>query len=99
MIKPLALGAFALLLSACATDRECTQDASYRKASSVTPIRGTGELQLPESPSALRIPPISEAAKAAAAEPVSYGKGRRAGCLDIPPTLPPVEPEPAAPVK
>lgn len=93
-----ALSLLCLSLVGCATDRECTAEAKYRQAESIQVIQGTGELRLPESPSALRIPPLSEAARAAAAEPAEHGKGRRAGCLDVPPPMPPQEAEAATPV-
>lgn len=86
-----ALALLSLSLVGCATDRECTAQASYRQAESIPVIQGTGDLHLPESPSALRIPPLSEAAKAAAAEPLPRGKGRRGACLDVPPQMPPQE--------
>lgn len=94
------LALLSLSLVGCATDRECTAKARYRQAESIPVIQGTGDLHLPESPSALRIPPLSEAAKAAAAEPVARGKGRRGACLDVPPQMPPQEesaPPPPAP--
>lgn len=95
MTKMFALSILALLLTGCASGR-CDGDRRYLKAESVAPIRGTADLQLPESPAALRIPPLSDAARAAAAEPVATGGGRRSACLDMPPTMPAVEPEPAA---
>ena len=95
MMKMFSLAVLALLLAGCASGR-CDGDRKYLKAGSVAPIRGTADLQLPESPAALRIPPLSDAARAAAAEPLAAGGGRRSACLDMPPTMPPVEPEPAA---
>lgn len=89
-----ALALLALSLVGCATDGACTDKAKYREAESITVIQGTGDLRLPESPSALRIPPLTEAAQAAASEPVTHGKGRRGACLDVPPPMPPQEPEP-----
>lgn len=94
MIKLVPLAALSLLLVGCASGR-CGGDTDYKKAESVAPIQGTGDLQLPESPAALRVPPLSEAARTAAAQPIDNGGKRRKACLDVPPRLPPVEPEPA----
>lgn len=93
MTKVFSLVAVSLVLTGCASGR-CGGDTSYREAESIPVIQGTGELQLPESPAALRIPPLSEAARAAAAQPLEAGRGRRKACLDVPPRLPPAEPEP-----
>ena len=95
MMKLFSLSLLAVLLTGCASGR-CDGDRKYLKAQSVPPIRGTADLQLPESPAALRIPPLSDAARAAAAEPLASGGGRRSACLDMPPAMLPVEPEPAA---
>ncbi|MDP3858916.1 MAG: hypothetical protein Q8Q73_14260 [Stagnimonas sp.] len=94
MTKLFPLAVLALALGGCASGR-CDGDSRYREAESIAPIQGTGELLLPESPAALRVPPLSEAARTAAAQPVDNGGGRRKACLDVPPRLPPVEPEPA----
>lgn len=95
MMKMFSLSVLALLLTGCASGR-CDGDSKYLKAESVPPIRGTADLQLPESPAALRIPPLSDAARAAAAEPLPAGGGRRRACLDVPPRMPALEPEPVA---
>lgn len=94
MIKLLSLAVLALALGGCASGR-CSGDTSYTEAESIAPIQGTGELLLPDSPAALRVPPLSDAARAAAAQPVDNGGKRRKACLDVPPRLPPVEADPA----
>ncbi len=84
-------------LSGCAASSYCMDPQNYQKAKSVPSITGAEGLQLPESPSALRIPPTPE-------NPVAFGElykdadgDERARCLDTPPqmTLPP--PSPPAP--
>lgn len=83
-------------LSGCATTSYCIDEQKYQQAQSVPPIKGTEDMQLPESPSALRIPPPTE-------NPVAFGEiykeedgDERVRCLDTPPqmTLPPPAPPP-----
>jgi hypothetical protein len=84
-------------LSGCATTSYCVDEQKYQEAKSVPPIKGTEAVRLPESHSALRIPPPPE-------KPVAFGEiykdedgDERVRCLETPPqiTLPP--PAPAAP--
>ena len=83
-------------LSGCATSSYCTDELEYQEAKSVPPITGAEGLALPDSPSALRIPPPPES-------PVAFGEiykdaegDERAHCLDTPPpiSLPPPAPQP-----
>lgn len=84
-----------LLLSSCASYRRCAGTPAYQKEDSLpapAPVEG---LTIPDSPSALRIPPPP-------ADPAPYGKkvkdprgGSMYECLDVPPTLNP-PPPPAA---
>lgn len=85
MIRFLPILGLALILGGCATGPRCGEDDSYRQAQSIEPIHGIDGLQLPESPSALRVPPLTEAAKVAAETPV--GQGKRAACLSWPPEM------------
>ena len=83
MSKVVFVSFAALLLAGCASDSRCGSSTKYRKAQSITPIQSSGGLQIPESPSALRVPPLTDAAVAAASQPLS---GKRA-CLDMPPAI------------
>lgn len=96
-----AILAAAALLGGCAANSYCLEEFDYQKAQSVPPIRGTEGLAIPDSPSALRIPP-------AAPDTEPYGKkvkddkgDEKIVCLDRPPAMPPLaplpEPEPAKP--
>jgi hypothetical protein len=91
--------AAALALSGCALSSYCEGEMDYQRAPSVPPLHTAEGLQLPESGSALRIPPPP-------ANPVPYGEKYKDAdgddavrCLDRPPELArPAEPEaPAAP--
>lgn len=82
------------LLSACAGNQTCNvDDADYRKAAAIPPIQAAEGLNLPQSPSALKVPEITAAAKAAASQPYPR-KGKGTACLDYPPEI--VSPEPAS---
>jgi len=77
----------AALLSACSATSHCKGKLDYQEAPSVPPLAGVEALKLPESPSALRIPPPPE-------QPVAFGekyqneKGKeRYRCLDVPPRM------------
>jgi len=77
----------AALLSACASNQTCKQDASYRKAAAIPSIKPAEGLNLPSSPSALVVPEITpEAARAAAQQPMPK-KGKGTACLDYPPQI------------
>jgi hypothetical protein len=90
--------AAALALSGCALSSYCEGELKYQRAPSVPPLRTAEGLQLPQSGSALRIPPPPE-------NPVPYGEKYKDAegddavrCLDRPPELvrSPEPPEPAA---
>lgn len=93
------LAAAALLLGACSASSYCTGVQPYEKAKSVPPLRPAGDLKLPESAAALKIPPPP-------AKAVAYGETYKDAdgdnavrCLDKPPEMAPVaEARPAAPV-
>ena len=83
-------------LSGCATSSYCTDEQKYQEAKSVPALNGADGVQLPESPSALRIPPPPES-------PVAFGEiykdtegEERVRCLDTPPqmSLPPPAAQP-----
>ena len=76
-----------LALSACGTTAHCRRPQEYQLAQDRAPLVGAEGQELPESASALRIPPPVE-------NPVGFGaktsddKGNEAwSCLDIPPKL------------
>lgn len=78
--RTLALLTLALLLSGCASGPRCISDDNYRDAGTLVtpPATATGNLKLPESAAALRIPPQP-------ATPSVPGPGL--DCLDSPPRL------------
>jgi len=90
--RALLLIALAAVLSGCASGPRCISDENYRDAATLAPPPATGNLKLPESAGALRIPP-------APATPSTPGPGL--DCLDSPPRLAeePVEPDGAKPAK
>ena len=86
----------ALALTGCAVSSYCEGDQKYHKAESLPPLSGAEGVTLPESASALKIPPPP-------ANPVAFGEHYKDAdgddavrCLDKPPDMPPpVEPKPA----
>ncbi|HUS25486.1 MAG TPA: hypothetical protein VM369_11105 [Candidatus Binatia bacterium] len=95
-----ALGAAMLLASGCAANGYCTGEFAYQKAGSVPPLKNAQGLKLPESSSALKIPP-PPAQTTPYAQTVKDADGDDAvACLDQPPPMPPpappkvAEPEP-----
>lgn len=87
------------LLAGCSNTRRCEGEQPYQRAETLPAPAAVPGLTIPDSPSALRIPPPPPGA-------VPYGRkvedgksGTRYECLDTPPRLPP-EPAPApAPAK
>lgn len=96
-ISLIAIAATAAMLSACAGNQVCKDDADYRKAAAIPPIQAAEGLALPQSASALKVPDITPAAQAAAQQPLPK-KGKGTACLDYPPEITPSEAAPA-PVK
>lgn len=86
-ISVLAVGFAASLLGACASTQSCNASADYRKAAAIPPIKAAEGLQLPESPSALRVPELTPVAKQAAETEPMPKKGRGTACLDYPPEI------------
>lgn len=71
-------------LSACGVNRYCVTQQSYQVAGVVPELKPVGELDLPQSPSALRLPPPP-------ANRVPFGEigeNGRVSCLDQPPSMP-----------
>ncbi|MDM4768786.1 hypothetical protein [Solimonas sp. SE-A11] len=68
------------LLAGCASRNPCVGDNEYQKATSLPPLTTVDGLKVPESASALRIPPAP-----AAAQPAAEG-----ACLQTPPPMPEV---------
>jgi hypothetical protein len=85
----------AFALGACAANTYCEGQQTYQKAKTVPPLQGVEGLKLPQSASALKIPPPP-------ANTVPYGERVKdadgddmVACLDKPPAMPPpVEPKP-----
>ena len=82
------------LVSGCATSRYCMGDQPYQQAITIPALKGTPDLQLPESQAALRVPEL-------ASEGVPYGRlisdedgDEKALCLDSPPRLAELPPKP-----
>lgn len=78
-----------LALSACAANTYCDGQQNYQKAKTAPPLQGVEGLKLPDSATALKIPP-------APANPVAYGEHVKDAkgddvvqCLDKPPEMPP----------
>ena len=69
-----------VLLAGCASRNACVSDAEYQKATSLPPLTTVDGLKVPESASALRIPPVP-----AASQPAPEGS-----CLQTPPPMPAV---------
>lgn len=88
MIKKFSVVACVLLFSsACSVNKYCLDQQDYQTAKSVPPLAGAEGLKMPESVSALRIPPPS-------AKAVPFGEtykdaegSERTRCLDLPPAL------------
>ena len=80
----------ALALSACATHNYCLAHQTYDHVPSVPEIKGTGDLAIPESATALRVPPLAEGVDDVAyGNHVVDGKGKtHVACLDDPPPMP-----------
>ena len=73
----------ALELNACGTTAHCQRPQDYQSAQDRAPVVGPDGQPLPESASALRIPPPVE-------NPVAFGEkgpGESWSCLDIPPRM------------
>lgn len=91
MIKKVSLVACVLLLSSgCSVNKYCLDQQDYQSASGVPPLASAEGLKLPESATALRIPPPP-------AKAVPFGENytdekgdERTRCLDLPPPMPPV---------
>jgi hypothetical protein len=77
------------LLAACSTNSYCLVDQDYQKARVVPELRSADGLVMPNSPSALRLPP-----EPAGREPFGRLNDEGRGvCLDSPPAMA----QPAAP--
>jgi len=89
MLRSFLLALCSVCLCGCAGSR-CLGDQPYSHAPSIPPLKSAENLKVPESSSALKIPP-------APANPVPFGekvkneKGdEEVQCLDKPPPMPPV---------
>lgn len=88
MIRAVLLLACCAGLSACGVNRYCVTQQDYQIAGVVPELQAAGDLELPQSPSALRLPPPP-------ASRVPFGKVADDGsisCLDQPPPMPALSP-------
>ncbi|MGH8523129.1 MAG: hypothetical protein ACREXY_02600 [Gammaproteobacteria bacterium] len=89
IVNSLAALGSAALLSACSTNSYCLAEQDYQKARVVPEMRSAEGLTMPNSPTALRLPP-----EPSSNEPFGKEDSEGAGvCLDKPPDMA----EPAAP--
>jgi hypothetical protein len=88
---PLLFGA--LLLAGCNSKSYCMREQRYDHVPSIPPITGGEGLNIPNSPTALRVPPAAPNAPnepfgSTVVDPKHPGRTQYA-CLDEPPPLPP----------
>lgn len=86
LLRLLFAGTVVLTLSACGANRYCVVEQEYQSAETVPELKSAEGLTLPQSPSALKLPPPP-------AERVPFGTVSDSGsgiCLDKPPAF--VEP-------
>ena len=88
MLRAVAVNALIVLgsvslLAACSTNSYCLAKHDYQKARVVPELRSADGLQMPNSPSALRLPP-----EPASIQPFGTADKEGAGvCLDKPPAM------------
>lgn len=81
---PLIVIVAVTLLAACAPNNYCLKEQKYAHAENRPPLTPVAGLSLPDSATALRIPPPPTAVV-----PFGYRNEQGAGvCLDKPPTMP-----------
>jgi hypothetical protein len=81
----------ALVLGGCANNRYCARDQPYDNARSIPNIQGVDGLTVPDSPTAMRVPPETAPPTPFGVKVVDQKTGKsRYQCLDQPPTLKPV---------
>lgn len=84
----LLLGAAAtLLLGACSPTRYCTGTKSYQETEVLPPLKGTDELTIPQSQSALLVPPGLGTTDGFSETYVDAEGKSRERCLDLPPRM------------
>lgn len=86
------IAAVGLLAGACASKSYCLGQQKYDHVASITPIRGGEGLQIPQSPTAMLVPPPVLPDQdlpfgQRVADPVRRGR-TKVECLDDPPPLP-----------
>lgn len=89
---PLAGAVLAVALTGCKTNSYCLGDQDYQHAEERAPLQPVGDLSLPDSPTALRIPKRVDGGQ-------PYGTTDEKGngvCLDKPPAFNGVMPPPPA---
>ncbi len=89
-LRLLASAVAVLVLTGCASNRHCTGEQEYQKARTLPAPAEVSGLKMPDSPSALRIPPAPATVvpfSTEAPDPAKPGK-TRAECLDMPARMP-----------
>lgn len=87
VMKSLLAGS--LLLSGCATQSYCLGKQHYDDAVSIAPLEASDGLSLPQSPTALHIPPPPAKDEPFGTPGKVANSPYSAQCLDRPPPLPP----------
>lgn len=97
-LRLLASAAAVLVLSGCASNRYCSGEQAYQDARTLPPPAEVSGLKMPDSPSALRIPPAPAKPVPFASEVPNPAKPGQtmAECLDMPARMPPRPEQPAA---
>lgn len=97
LMRTAGLALAATLAGGCAANKYCLDEQDYYGARTVPPLARAEGLNLPASPTALRIPPPP-------AESVPFGEKvedvdgeKRVSCLDLPPPMPPLAAPAVAP--
>jgi hypothetical protein len=91
-LRPCVLLLGLALLAGCGSKAYCMRDQKYDHVASIPPITGGDGLNIPNSPTALRVPPAPPNAPDApfgskVVDPQHPGRTQYA-CLDEPPPLP-----------
>lgn len=86
----------AVAVTACSTSSYCEDQQDYERAASVPPLKGDEALSVPESESALRIPPPPPNVVAFGETYKDEDGDDAVRCLDKPPEMAPLPPEPQA---
>ncbi|MDP9142245.1 MAG: hypothetical protein M3O62_15840 [Pseudomonadota bacterium] len=95
-LRVAALAAVAVLSACGGGARHCTGEFEYQKAQTLPPPGAVDGLSVPQSPSALQIPPAPKAPVGFANQVQDEGGNLRTECLDMPPRMRATEEPPEA---